>query len=64
MISELQELLRSKAIHRYSFIVLTVHYVLNDVACGQYLLLKQDNFFNKVLTINFNCGMMKIIEFK
>jgi hypothetical protein len=35
----LQKLLRSKAIHRYSFIVLTVHYVLNDVACGQYFLL-------------------------
>ena len=35
MISELQELLRSKAIHRYSFIVITVHYVLNNVACEQ-----------------------------
>ena len=35
--TELHELPRSKAIHRYSFIVITVHYVLNNVACGQYL---------------------------
>ena len=29
-----------------------------------FIILKQGNFFNEVLTINFNCGMMKIIEFK